>query len=126
MNKHKIMRDTLLLMQTEDHFAFNEYIGICGNFNYILHEINLGCNLVCDSDCYRNAIEDDFADYMKHAVEFWPKYSGDITYPVSITDRPSDEYNSDDSKWADNDYGNARRDLLQFLIDDLEILASGD
>lgn len=54
--------------------------------------------------------------------EQWPKFSGDISYPVPSTDKSLDEYhiyceyNKDDRLWT-GEYGDLRKELLDFLIE---------
>ena len=116
------MHDILLLMQTEDHPAFDKCVGICGNFTYILLETKPGYD-------YSTTIQ-NFIAYLKRKVKHWHKYSGNIAYPICTKHNDPEydsncdsefEYCTNINKWADNDYGNARRELLQFLIDDLEV-----
>ena len=56
----------------------------------------------------------------------WPLFSGSNTFPVPHPDLdPHSAFRDasfNDSLWADTPYGNNRRNLLQYLIDELTIL----
>jgi len=51
----------------------------------------------------------------------WPKYSGNKDFPVPQTGiDPVDAFMGDDHLWRDNEYGDNRRELCLYLVDELQ------
>ena len=78
--------------------------GICANTRYIV---------------------DDGSYVAYNVIEYlspkWPKYSGDIAYPVPSPngkETPMYAYNYSDNLWT-GEYGQLRYELLDFLIEEL-------
>ncbi len=79
-------------------------MGICGNVRKILWHRNFEWR-------------DEVVQHMSGMFPEWEGYSGDPVYPV-YTDKilsPHGQYNHTPDVWA-GEYGDARRDLLCFLI----------
>lgn len=60
-------------------------------------------------------------DYQHGIYKSWPGYSGDFIYPVPNPSGADPNYayyeaNKLKTMWADTEYGNARRDLLNHMI----------
>ena len=90
--------------------------GICANMDFELRERDLG-SLVFDAN-----------GLIQRMWILWPKYSGNYTFPVAIYASPNrtgagavDVYlDNIVPKWGNNSYGSARRELLDWLIAELE------
>lgn len=53
--------------------------------------------------------------------EAWEHFSGNVHFPVPhAIGNPAKGFTLEVFKWGDNDYGNLRRNLLQYLIDCFE------
>lgn len=89
-------------------------VGICANMNVELHAQDLR-----ELARAANGLLQDM--WLR-----WPKYSGSVYYPVAPYGTPNrdnavDVYlDNTIPKWGDNPYGNARRELLDWLIAELE------
>lgn len=75
--------------------------------------------------CYNVKIlmwEDRFeaCEWLAEKFQLWPEFSGDTEFPVRCEGMdPERAYQNRGSLWDDNEYGDARRRLLQFLIDEV-------
>lgn len=70
----------------------------------------------CDSVVFR---------VISYVAEGWPRYSGCISYPVPHPWRGAEEgFDSCGDLWAGGYYGDARRELLAYLIEELTKLTA--
>lgn len=101
----------MTLLDALQHLQLNgavyETSGICWNTHQVFEQ---------EDTCLRFDEEK-----LKQVFVKWPKFSGDIEYPVpSSTDgcTPREQYDFTDNVW-EGDYGDLRKELLQFCIDEL-------
>lgn len=87
--------------------------GICNNLEDTLtHE--------CHPDTRAYYKDSPAHIWMRAVAKRWPKWSGDSVYPVPDSELlPDDAYQQYDEKWQ-GEYGDLRRELLDFLIEELE------
>ena len=54
-------------------------------------------------------------------IRMWPKFSGNIKFPITINGKPQIEYEYiyDCNKWGDDEYGNVRRELCAWIASKL-------
>ena len=91
------------LIQIRDQGPLDRGNGICRNIHYLLGEVEAPAAL----------------RVMRELSREWPLFSGDPEYPVPCPDLdPFEAYVSPYKKWS-GPYGEARLDLLQFLIENL-------
>lgn len=84
---------------------FYSDVGICNNINNTR-----------DIDLYTNI--DDIYDLLYEAFAVWPKFSGDLDYPVPHKYSGSAGYYRNTNKWdITTQYGKDRMELLEFMID---------
>lgn len=58
--------------------------------------------------------------YVKKITKKWEHYSGDDTFPISVSnDEPEIQYYDSDNKW-EGEYGLRRVELLKFIISELK------
>lgn len=90
--------------------------GICSLLDYVIQAFSLGdeCEALDDIDWIESVLD---AVFIK-----WPEYSGDVNFPVPASNGKGPLMAA--SAWLRHDkwtgeYGESRRRLLQFLIEDL-------
>ena len=100
MTRAKLL-ETLTSLQT--HVPSKE-CGICYNVKILMWEDR-----------------DEACEWLAEKFPLWPEFSGDNEFPVGCghTD-PEYTYNTYGDLWDNSEYGNARRRLLQFLIDEVQ------
>lgn len=96
-----------------------ECAGICQNFYYRYKE-----------DWGRGGMEEEgikisfgeAIDFLDGYFKRWPKFSGDIEYPVPHPERrPREAYDKSLRMWErDTEYGKNRWELLEFIIGEVE------
>lgn len=103
--------EALKNLQSPD-FDLDTDTGICWNVS----------RQIFDGQIFDGQIVKSYKKQLTGIFQKWPKYSGNADYPVTSTDKCADEemmYNSVQNLWID-DYGDLRKELLQFCIDYLE------
>lgn len=69
------------------------------------------CSNVPSRSCW------EFQRHSHAAFKAWPEFSGDSKYPIRLGNGDAEKaYDSCGDKWAQNEYGNARRRLLRHCI----------
>lgn len=104
--------------------------GICGlvhdEINIIVTATDLNIVAPTRTECY--LVRSTSIEYLMDIAKKWPKYSGNPHYPVpfpnSISEKNATEqaehaYELTDSLWV-GEYGKLRRELLNFLIQNIE------
>ena len=91
-------------------YPLNKEWGMCGAIRNLPGY--LGNNLDTSDDI----------PFMRHrATPRWEHFSGDILYPVATTDDPCKEYWGTVDMWADNEYGDLRREYCKWYAKQLRI-----
>lgn len=93
-----------------DNDKFCSGAGICYNME----------NYMCDSDVAAKYFEvrKEVWELMHEAFEAWPKFSGELDFPVPGEYDCWTEYNTTKDKWdLATQYGKDRMELLEFMID---------
>lgn len=104
----KVLLDACLNVKAHPNVKF----GICVNLILSFEDSILLEQVLCDLENIRDII-----------FKEWPNYSGDIRYPVpSLFPLISSEnlYYHTDNMWI-GEYGDLRKELLQFMIDSLKL-----
>lgn len=76
--------------------------------------VGLCSNIYRGLSCNRN--EDLVEEWLYDSFKVWPEFSGDLDYPISVTDQdPEVQYCCTKDKTV-GEYGAARKRLAEFLI----------
>lgn len=120
------------LVKLRDEGPTDVRLGICGNANA---NVTAAFRVMASADahayavargspvsemlCYGYSDGDIFRTIYEVARE-WPRHSGDDTYPVPHPWMEAEEgFDSCGALWAGVDYGGSRRELLDYLIEEL-------
>lgn len=110
MSQKQILLATLLKIQTEGPTCTEE--GICYNVEIALASM---------SDVDDPAI----SNHMDNLFQQWPEFSDNLLFPVPYTEDgehcadPDSAFYATDNLWVD-EYGDTRKRLLAFMIDELQ------
>jgi hypothetical protein len=86
---------------------YNEHAGICGN--------------ITDKIPYN--ITQVWNTWYEKSIYNWPEFAGTLYTPIRIEGY---SYFTTDNKWEDSPYGDARRRLLDWMINEFEQLVKGE
>lgn len=125
-NMHQMLLQGLKQLKTE---VPAPHMGICDNVYHVMDD------LFGQSDCWvipaEDGVEIDVFMWIQETAQKWPKWSGDINYPVPVPTNmglaelkagvhtPMDAYHHFHNVW-EGAYGQLRMELLDFLIQELE------
>ena len=119
-NFRKTVKDEVIsgLIATKDLYEGNS--GICDQVDVILNDTYL-LHYKDKCDYLFFTVYSELFNMLDCGFRAWPKFSGDICFPVSSTSQvaPCKEFDwwFDRSLWERNEYGDLRRELAVFLVE---------